>query len=412
MDVLTIVYLTYSFVSFYFLFFYLLIYIPHRKEFHSIPKPERVYSLSIVVPCYNEEDDIGGTIEALLKSDYKGLKKIIIVDDCSKDNSWKIIQDYAKKYEKVMGVQTPKNSGKASGAKNYGAKYAHTELIGFTDGDSYPEQNAISNMIGFFNNPKVGAVASSVFVKRRNTFLEKIQSIEYKMIAFARKLLGYVDAIYVTPGPLAVYRKDAFDKIGGFDEKNMTEDIEITWAFVKAGYKAEMSYESIVYSVAPDKIKPWLKQRIRWNIGGIQTISKYKQYFGSNRVGMLGKFILPYFIFNWVLGVCGFLILLYRLARTVFIKYLATTYSLQTQTALVTFRDINLTPSILFFFGVASIAMNFVIVSIALTRAKREDKYMGPGIPSILFYFFVYILFYPIILFTSIYKFFRGKYTW
>lgn len=411
MDALTITYLIYSFISFYFLFFYLMIYLPNRKSFYFSPKPSRTYEISVVVPCYNEEEDIGGTIESLLASDYKGLKKIIVVDDCSKDNSWKIIQEYARKYPNVIGVQTPKNTGKASGAKNYGAKFADTELIGFTDADSYPEKDSIGKMVGFFNNQKVGAVASSVFVKRRKTFLEKVQSIDYKMIAFSRKLLGYVDAIYVTPGPLAVYRRSAFDKVGGFDETNLTEDIEITWAFVKAGYKVEMAYDAIVYSVAPDKIKPWLKQRIRWNIGGMQNISKYKRYFGTTKVGMLGKFILPFFLFNWILGTVGFLILLYRLARMLFVKYLSTAYSIKYQAAVVTFSDINLVPSVLVLFGIASIIMNFIVVTVALSRAKK-DKYEKTGLFSILFYFFVYVMFHPIILFSSLYKFFRGKYTW
>jgi cellulose synthase/poly-beta-1,6-N-acetylglucosamine synthase-like glycosyltransferase len=377
----------------------------------DFPKPKRIYSLSMIVPCYNEEKDIGGTIECLLASTYKGLKKIIVVDDCSTDGSWKAIQNYAKKYKRVMGVQTPKNTGNAAGSKQYGSQFAKTEIMGFTDSDSYPEKQAISRMVGFFNNEKVGAVTSSVYVKKRKTFLEKVQTIEYKMISFTRRLLGFVEAIYVTPGPLAVYRRKAFDDVGGFDLKNMTEDIEITWAVVKAGYKVEMAFAARVYSVVPFRVKAWIKQRIRWNIGGIQTIWKYKKHFGSAKVGMLGKFILPFFIFNWCIGLFGIAILAYRILRTLIIRYLSTTYSIQHQTAILTMSDINLTPSILFFFGIATLIMSIFFLIVALSRSK-EETHKNPNLISVAFYFIFYVLAYPIILITSVYKFIRGKYSW
>lgn len=412
MDLLTVIYLIYTFISLYFLFFFILIYIPYRKHMRDFPKPKKLYSLTMIVPCYNEEKDIGGTIECLLASTYRGLKKIIIVDHNSTDGSWKVIQDYAKKYKQVVGVQTPKGCRRgAAFPKNYGAKFSNTEIIGFTDSDSYPEKQAIARMMGFFNNEKVGAVTSSVYVKKRKTFLEKVQTIEYKMISFTRRLLGFVEAIYVTPGPLAVYRRKAFDDVGGFDLKNMTEDIEITWAVVKAGYKVEMAFAARVYSVVPFRVKRWIKQRIRWNIGGIQTIWKYKRHFGSTRVGMLGKFILPFFIFNWCIGLFGLGVLAYRIARTIIIRYLSTSYSIQHQAAILTMNDISLTPSILFFFGIATLIMNIFFLVIALSRSK-EETYKNPNLLSVGFYFIFYVLAYPIILITSVYKFIRGKYSW
>lgn len=408
MDVLTIVYLIYSFISIYFLCFFMLIYIPNRKKIPVSPLITKEYSLSIVVPCYNEEKHIGGTIEALLNSDYKGLKKIIVVDDCSTDGSYKIIKEYAKKYSKVFATQTPKNTGNAAGAKSHGVQFVKTELIGFTDSDSYPAKDALSKMIGYFDEGRVGAVTSMVLVKNRDNFLGKVQAIEYKMIAFTRKLLGFVEAIYVTPGPLAIYRKSAFDKIGGFDLKNMTEDIEITWHLVSAGYVIKMSSLARVHCISPSKIKMWFKQRIRWNLGGIQTISKYKNHFF--KAGMLGNFILPYFIFNWVLGVFGLSVLAYRVVRMLIVRYFATTYSIQTQAAIMTFNDISLTPNILVFFGIATLIMNLFMVGIALMYGREEGK--KDSLINIVFYMFFYLLAYPVILFTSIYKFFRGNNTW
>ena len=293
LDWLTVVFLFYSFVALYFMFMYLLIYIPNRQKFFSYPKPDREYGLSIVVPCYNEEKNIGNTIKALLEVNYKNLKRIIIVDDCSTDNSYAIIKKYASKYFKIMAVQTPKNTGNAAGAKNYGSKFVNTELIGFTDADSYPLKNSVMRMVGFFNKENVAAVTSMILVKRRKQLIENLQAIEYKIISFTRKLLSFVGAVYVTPGPLAIYRKKAYDSVGGFDAKNLTEDIEITWHLVSKGYDVKMSVPARVYTVAPRKVKDWFKQRIRWNLGGVQSMNKYKKSLLSRN--MLGSFILPFF---------------------------------------------------------------------------------------------------------------------
>jgi len=411
MDLLTVIYLIYSFISFYFLFFFMMIYLPNRKQLLSAPLITKNYDLTMVVSCYNEEKSIGDVIECLVNSDYKNIKKIIVVDDCSKDNSWDVIKKYAKKYNQVIAVQTPKNTGNAAGAKNFGSKFAKTELIGFTDADSYPDKDSIPKMIGYFDDSNVGAVTSTVLVKNKNKFLEKVQAIEYKMIAFNRKLLGFVEGIYVTPGPLAIYRKSAFDKVNAFDTKNLTEDIEITWHLVAAGYIVKMSSLARVYTIPPNKVKVWLKQRIRWNIGGIQTINKYKKYFGTNKAGMLGQFILPFFIFNWVLGLFGIGVLFYRVSRTLFIRYLTTTYSIQSQVSVLTFSDINLTASVLIFFGIATIIMTLFLMGVALIN-YREDTLKKDRLINVLFYEFFYLLTYPIILLTSFFKFFTGKTSW
>jgi biofilm PGA synthesis N-glycosyltransferase PgaC len=408
-EILTIIYLFYSFIAFYFLFLFLLIYIKNRKNFLSFPEVTKNYSLSIIIPCYNEEENIGGTIEAILDSDYKGLKKIIVVDDCSKDNSYEVIKKYAKKYKKVVYVRTPKNTGKASGAKNYGAKFVNTELIGFVDADSYPQKEAIRKMIGFFDDKKIASVTSSILVKKGETFIEKLQSIEYRIIAFTRKLLGFVGAIYVTPGPLAIYRKSAFDDVGRFDESNLTEDIEITWHFLAKGYGVEMSVPSRAYTVAPKKFKAWYSQRIRWNIGGIQTINKYKKTFA--RKGILGSFVLPFFVISWILGLLGIGILLYRGFRLIAVHFLITKYSIEAQAAVLSLRQINLTPNILLFFGTSILVLSLSFTLLALLHIK-EKEFKKANLFNVLIYSFVYLLAYPLILITSIFKYLKKERNW
>lgn len=410
MDFITVVFLVYTFIAFYFFFMFLLIYFQNKSEFFYYPKAKKNYSLSMVIPCYNEEENIGGTIESLLNMGYKGLKQIIVVDDCSTDNSYKIIKEYAKKYSKVMAVQTPKNTGNAAGAKNYGAQFVKTELIGFSDADSYPAKGSASKMVGFFNDAQVGSVTSTVLVKYREKFIEKLQGIEYKVIKFSRKLLEFIDAIYVTPGPLAIYRKTAFDAVGRFDEKNLTEDIEITWNMQAHNWKVRMCIPARVYTVAPNKIGAWLKQRNRWNIGGLQTIYKYKRYF-LRKKGMLGMFIIPFFVLSWLMGLFGIFVLGYRITREVIVDYLSTKYSIGAQAAILTLREINLTPHVLLFLGLTLFVFGLFFTIIALSNVK-ETEYRRTGIFTLGFYMIFYLLAYPIILIISLTKFLKRKTTW
>ena len=408
-EVLTIIYLTYIFITLYFLFLYFLIYMPNRKKFFIYPRITKQYSLDIIVPCYNKEKNIGATIQALLDSNYKGLRKIIVVDDCSTDGSSDIIKNFSEEHAKVIMVKTPKNTGNAAGAKNYGAKFSDSELIGFVDGDSFPKEDSIRKMIGFFDNKKIAAVTGAIMVKERNKFIEKLQAIEYKIIVFTRKLLSFVEAVYVTPGPLAIYRKSAFDEVGGFDETNLTEDIEIVWNLISRGYMADMSNLSKVYTISPHNFKDWFNQRIRWNFGGLQTIQKHRKAFLKK--GMLGNFILPFFVSVWILSIFGLSVVFYRVFRRLIFYFLSSVYSVQTQVAILTFKEVNLTPNVLTFFGIAILVSSLFFTLLALSYSKEKD-FKKQGLLSIFTYTMVYLLFYPIILLTSMYKFLRGHYRW
>lgn len=410
MQLLPFIYLFYMFFSIYFSLFFILLYLRNYKDFFRIPPLTKIRDLSMVVPCYNEEKDIGNTIDALLSSKYPGLKKIYVVDDCSKDNSFKIIKDYAKKYPgKIIALQTPKNTGCAAGSKNYGAQFVKTELIGFTDADSFPEPDAINKIVGFFDDEKVAAAMGANLVKNRNTFFEKLQAVEYSVISWTRKLLNYVDAIYVTPGPLTIYRTDIFNKVGRFDQTQMTEDIELTWRLAYYGYKREMSPSAITYTTVPSKIKQWYNQRIRWNLGGLQCIKKYKGIVF--RKGMLGAFILPFFVVSLFLGLLGLSIFTYLMVTRTLNAFLFTKYSFIADTAVITLEEAYVTPTVLNFFGIALFILGWMFTIWGLSVMKQYDL-RRQNFLNIFGYLIVYLSLYPFIMIPSMVKFLRGKYGW
>lgn len=409
MEILPYVYLGYMFIALYLLAFFLILYFKNKREMFEIPELKKQFEISMIVPCYNEEENIGKTIECLLKTDYPYLKKIIVVDDCSTDNSYSIIKSYAKKYPEVIAVRTPKNTGCAGGAKNYGLKFAKTEIIGFSDSDSFPRTDAIRKMMGYFEDEKVGAVTCPVIVKNDKRFFERLQAAEYATIAFTRKLLEMIDAIYVTPGPLALYRRKALLEIKGFDAKNLTEDIEATWHLAAIGWKRKMCLNTEVTTVVPSTFKQWFRQRERWNIGGLQTIMKYKKLFA--RKNIVGYFILPFFLISTFLGLLGLSIFSYLIASRILREYFFLKFSFMANTAVITLNEFYFTPSVLNYLGVVLFIFGACFTVFTLYTIQK-DLLKKDNILNILFYMIVYLSVYPGIMITSMIKMMRKDIKW
>jgi cellulose synthase/poly-beta-1,6-N-acetylglucosamine synthase-like glycosyltransferase len=189
----------------------------------------------------------------------------------------------------------------------------------------------------------------------------------------------------------------------------MTQDIEIVWRMLSKGYKARMCLDAKVYSETPRKFKHWWKQRIRWNIGGNQTMWKYKKLVFRN--GMLGAFIIPFFAASMFLGIFGLGLFIYLVSRRILVSYLSTKYSLYASTTLLRFQDLTFSPSILNFFGAVLFILSLVFTLLGIS-ILTEKKFRNRNILNILFYMIVYLSLYPLIMVIALYKLATGKYSW
>ena len=371
-------------------------------------KPEPV---SIIVPCYNASRTIGRTVGSLLDLDYpRGMIEIIVVDDKSEDDTVEIVNNYVKKYKNVRLIVNRVNSGGAAEPTNLGILAAKYRYIAVTDDDSSPQPDALKKMIGFLQqDEKIGAVTCCVLAKKPKRFMQRLQAIEYVVIAFGRKILDFIGAVYVTPGPFALYKRDVLIEVGLFDKQNLTQDIEIVWRLIANGYSVRMCLAAKVYSETPDKFRKWWRQRVRWNIGGTQSILKHRRYVF--RKGMLGAFIIPYFSASLFLGLFGLGMFIYLFARRLLYYYLSTKYSVYAQVALFTLDDFSFAPSILNFLGGALFILGAGFTFLMISVMKEKEVRVGK-ILNIAFYQIVYLTIYPFIMVRSMYKLMTGKYSW
>lgn len=404
------VFLFYMFVGLYMLFLLLFIYFPNRGKLFYFPRSKPV-PVSIIVPCFNDSEHIGRTIESLLALRYpKHLIEIIIVDDKSTDDSAAVVRRYARLHSNVRLIVNSRNSGGAAEPTNIGIKAAHHSIVAVADADSMPEPDALRKMLGFIQaDVHVAAVTCAVLAQEPHTFIQRLQAIEYTMIAWGRKLLDCVDSVYVTPGPFALYRRDVLLDIGLFDTKNLTQDIEIVWRLRSRGYTARMCLDAAVYSATPDRFRAWFRQRVRWNVGGTQTLLQYKRLFF--RQGMLGAFILPFFSLSLFLGLIGLGLFLYLVARRMLVWYLTSAYSVYADTTLLRLQELSFSPSVLNFFGVALFIAGafFTFTGLAVMKSKRIAPHK---LFNVFFYLIVYLTVYPFIMVRALYQLARGTYSW
>ena len=271
--------------------FWILTLLQNKEQKTGKVKFNRKQKVSVIIPAYNEEKTIAKTIKSILNLDYpRRLLEVIVVNDCSKDRTEQIARKFQKFGVKVLTNKA--NKGK-SYSLNRGIKAATGSLVSCIDADSTVHRQALNNMIGYFKDRGVGCVTPSVKILRPKKLLERIQHVEYLLNIFLRKMLAFIDAVHVTPGVFSVYRKDLLLSVGGFEEGNLTEDMDIALKIHKAGYKIENSIDAVSYTVCPTKMRELFNQRLRWYRGAFSNMFKYRGMMFNRKYGNLGIFLLP-----------------------------------------------------------------------------------------------------------------------
>lgn len=262
-----------------------------RSNLARLPSlPSRLPFVSIIVPAYNEARQVGSTIRSLLDIDWpKNRIEIIAVNDGSTDDTGGVM----KSFRKDGVVYIKKNNEGKSSALNSAMKIARGDVVVCMDADSVASRDVLKKTVGFFNDPKVAAVTTTLKVGNPKTFWQKVQWVEYTLNILYRKVMALLGAQFVIPGPFSLYRRATLEKIGGFEEGNITEDMEIGLRMQSRGYKIENTLLASTYTTAPATLKALIRQRTRWYRGFIINNRRYGYMYLNPAFGNLGLFMLP-----------------------------------------------------------------------------------------------------------------------
>jgi cellulose synthase/poly-beta-1,6-N-acetylglucosamine synthase-like glycosyltransferase len=179
--------------------------------------------VSVIVPTLNEEKFIENTLKALRNQDYPRYE-IIVSDGVSKDKTVEIAKKYADK------VIVNKKRGVSVG-RNEGARIAKGDVLLFLDADTIVSFNTIEELVKPFKRKKVIGSTCKIFpLSTKN--LDHLIMMIYNQFVQTTIFLGWPQI----PGICCAYRKDAFQKIGGFNEKmRFLEDYDLSERISKLG---------------------------------------------------------------------------------------------------------------------------------------------------------------------------------
>jgi len=277
------------------LFFIFFLFLLHKKQSWQKKRNQsswhRHSSVSVVIPAYNEEENIEATIYSILRNNYL-IDEILVINDGSTDNTVEKVYSLQKKYPQIK-LLSIRNSGKAN-ALNIGIKMTKSEIIVALDGDTIFHKNTILNLVRHFDDKDVEAVAGKIYAIQSSGIISAFQNIEYIVSQnIVKKAFYAINAVDVVPGAVGAWRKSAVLRFGGFNSDTLVEDKDLTLAILKSGKKVVYEPEAISYTETPHTIKNFAKQRFRWIFGTIQCFWKYKSSLFSFRRPNLGWVILP-----------------------------------------------------------------------------------------------------------------------
>lgn len=247
--------------------------------------------VSIIIPAYNEEVTVVQTLNSLLKTDYKNIE-FIFVDDGSKDKTFDLVQSHFADRDNIS-IYTKPNGGKAS-ALNYGILQSTADYVICIDADTQLKTNAITELMRYFYEEEIAAVAGTVKVGNKTNLITNWQSIEYITAQnMDRRAFDILNTITVVPGAIGAFRKKVLLEVGGFTTDTLAEDCDLTMRILRAGYVVRNCDTAIAYTEAPETVDMLLKQRLRWSFGVMQSFWKNGKTLLNKKYGYFGMVGMP-----------------------------------------------------------------------------------------------------------------------
>lgn len=224
------------------------------------------YSVSIIVPCRNEEVSIERLLERLISlMSYQSLE-ILCVDDHSTDNTAKII----KQIKNVKYIPLSDFAKGKKAAIEEGIRQASGDIILVTDADCLPDVHWIANMIKPFLSPQIHMVCGWVRMKGKRSIFSELVSLEFStIVALSAAMSGWNRAVLCNGASLA-FRKESFMQVGGYnsDKSASGDDVFLMHKFKSMFGKQAVYYmlqpDAGVETLAPDTWSDFIQQRIRW----------------------------------------------------------------------------------------------------------------------------------------------------
>ena len=298
--------------------------------------------ISIVVPVYNMQDLIVGSAHGLLGLRYPEFE-VIIVDDGSTDATFarlqaefglvqvdKVIRDKLYTAGQVLSVHAPRDGrsllvirkqglGRPADAVNMGVNAARYPIMCRIDADTYLDEDALLNVAKPFIEDPVQAIAAGATIRVANGceimagrvtrprvpggWLLPIQAAEYqRSFLLGRAGWSQLRGMLFISGAFAVYRRDVYELVGGFDIDSEGDDLEMTTRIHKRLHDDGRPYsigfvaEPCSWTVVPHRYRRLARQRARWSQILAEALWAHRRMIFNPKYGKVGLVILPFYL--------------------------------------------------------------------------------------------------------------------
>lgn len=402
------------FLALFFEVFLLITYLEVREEIKledlMLAKgPKSFPSVTVIVPCFNEGETVVATVKSILNLSYpKGKLFVTIVDDGSTDNTWRVINKF-KAHPQVTLLRKA-NEGSKHTAVNLALEGVTTDLVGCLDADSFVTPDALKKIVPYFDDETVMAVTPSIKIHEPKGVLQYIQKTEYSWSIFLRRMLSSLGALYVTPGPFSIFRTRVFRELGNYKHAHFTEDMEMAMRMQQNHYRIVNSHSAHVYTVAPNKLKALVKQRVRWTYGFLNNAIDYRAIFFNKKYGHFGMFIMPIATLSAVTSLAMVSRVLVNLASNLWhslVRFQAVGFS--GKFSMPSFDWYFLNTGVMPIVTVTALAMTLLILFFSIRMAEGKFKFSK----GLFYYLFLYAFLTPLWLVQSLFKtIFRRQISW
>ena len=252
----------------------------------ALPEPSQE-GASIIIPCFNEDEQVRETIRYALQTQYPKFE-VIAVNDGSSDQTAAILDELVKEHEQLRVVHLANNQGKAYALRS-GAMVSRYEYLICIDGDALLHPHAVLWMMHhLLNFGHVGAVTGNPRILNRSSILGKLQVGEFSsIIGLIKRAQRTYGRIFTVSGVIAGFRKTALERVGFWSPDKITEDIDISWKIQIDKWKIHYVPNALCYIYMPETFSGLWKQRVRWAQGGVEVLKTYlPKMFSFKMMGM------------------------------------------------------------------------------------------------------------------------------
>jgi len=395
-----IVYYVLLFFAIYFQVFFLVVFFEKRKDLHEELQPKLPFypSVSFLIPCWNEEATIVSTIKSVLSVHYPKEKlHIFVIDDGSTDHTWSNAQKFS---ENTQVTLLKKENGGKHTALNYALQYVTSDLVVSFDADTKIVPNSLLYAVQYFiKDAELMALGGAVLIESPRTMAQMAQSVEYQMFSYTKRMLGFVGGVLVVPGAFSVFRREIFDKVGGYTRGHNLEDLELTFRIHDKGYKVNHCHTAIVTTKGPSSIRALFKQRLRWGYGFLSNVTDYKNTILNKKFGNFGLFTVPMSVFSYVIIVFVFFVSLYRISMFIADKVL--------QFSLVGFNNFSFNFDS-FFISTSAMTLigltMYILIFISIFMGKHISKVEKTSLRALFSFLLLYSVLAPLWILRTLYN--------